>query len=54
MPALVSSFIPAAGDTPDRGERDGVIELWQVLSTLSDPRDRRGVRHDLALSLIHI
>lgn len=51
MPALVSSFIPAAGDTPDRGGRDGVIELWQVLSTLADPRDRRGVRHDLATVL---
>ena len=45
MPAFVSSFIPAAGDTPGRGERGGVIELWQVLSTLADPRDRRGLHH---------
>lgn len=54
MPAFVSSFIPAACGTPDRRERrerDGVIELWQVLSTLADPRDRRGVRHDLATVL---
>ena len=50
-PRSYHSFITAAGDTPDRGERDGVIELWQVLSTLVDPRDRRGVRHDLATVL---
>jgi len=55
VPAFVSSFIPATGDTLDGGDRDGVIELWQVLSTLAhslvDPRDRRGVRHDLATVL---
>jgi len=51
VPAFVSSFIPAAGDTLDRGDRDAVIELWQVLSTLVDPRDRRGVRDDLATVL---
>jgi hypothetical protein len=42
VPAFVSSFIPAAGGTLDRGDRDGVIGLRQVLSTLVDPRDRRG------------
>lgn len=54
MPASVSSFIAASGGTPSadvRRDRDGVIELWQVLSTLCDPRDRRGVRHDLATVL---
>ena len=54
MPASVSSFIPAPGGTPSldvRREQGDVIELWQVLSTLTDPRDRRGVRHDLATVL---
>jgi predicted transposase YbfD/YdcC len=51
MPALVSSFIAAAGGTPGRRDRQDVIELWQVLSTLADPRDRRGLRHELATVL---
>jgi len=35
------------------GDRDRVpVQVWEVLSTLGDPRDRRGRRHQFATVLV--
>jgi predicted transposase YbfD/YdcC len=55
VPAPVSSLIPTAqalrlahpGD-----DRDLPVAVWDVLSTVIDPRDRRGRRHELATVLV--
>lgn len=55
MPAPVSCLIPTAravrrarsGD-----DRDLPVAVWDVLSTLDDPRGRRGRRHELATVLV--
>ena len=55
MPAPVSSLIPTAATVRERiGEADPQVPtvLWQVLSTITDPRARRGRRHDLATVLV--
>lgn len=50
MPASTSSFI-ATLDGYERLTDTEVVELWSVLSTVPDPRDRRGVRHAFATVL---
>ena len=54
MPAFVSSLIVplmrtvealAVSQRPDR--LPVPVGLWQVLATLPEPRDRRGIRHSL-------
>ncbi|GEM_PF-4711452 len=55
MPAPVPSLIPTAATVRERiGEADPQVPmvLWQVLSTITDPRARRGRRHDLATVLV--
>lgn len=55
MPAAVSSLIPVTGSLRDRsvGALDPVpVRVWDVLSTLEDPRRRRGRRHELATVLV--
>ncbi|BAK34896.1 putative transposase [Microlunatus phosphovorus NM-1] len=55
MPALVSSLIPAADALRTYQVRsgDGVpVEVWEVLSILTDPRGRRGRRYELATVLV--
>jgi len=50
MPACTSSFISRLdGHVPLAQEE--FVELWQVLSTVPDPRDPRGVRHPFATIL---
>ena len=50
MPACTSSFITSLDGHAPLGEEE-LVELWQVLSTVPDPRDRRGVRHAFATIL---
>ncbi|CCH79216.1 transposase (fragment) [Nostocoides japonicum T1-X7] len=55
VPAPVSSLIPVAdaltaGDV--RPGQDVPVAVWQVLSTVEDPRRRRGRRHRLATVLV--
>ena len=55
MPAPVSSLIPTAqalrqGRPGD--DRDLPVAVWDVLSTVDDPRGRRGRRHELATVLV--
>lgn len=55
MPAPVSSLIPTAVALREGrvGDRDRVpVQVWEVLSTLGDPRDRRGRRHQFATVLV--
>lgn len=54
MPAPVSLLIPAVEALPPGRLRPAVglpVAAWQVLSTLPDPRGRRGRRHELATVL---
>lgn len=58
MPAPVSSLIPTAlslreaqNRPADHGDRVRVA-VWDVLSTIDDPRGRRGRRHELATVLV--
>jgi len=55
VPASVSSLIPTV-DALRRAstgqDRDLPVAAWQSLSTLMDPRDRRGRRHELATVLV--
>ena len=55
MPALVSSLIPAA-DTLRAHQVDPgqavPVEVWEVLSIITDPRGRRGRRYELATVLV--
>jgi len=55
VPASVSSLIPtvqALRQARAGEDRDLPVVAWQVLSTLVDPRDRRGRRHELATVLV--
>lgn len=55
MPAPVSSLIPTATTVRKRiAATDPQVPtaVWQVLSTISDPRGRRGRRHELATVLL--
>ncbi len=55
MPALVSSLIPTAMALREARvvDRDRVpVQVWEVLSTLSDPRQRQGRRHPFATVLV--
>jgi len=55
VPAPVSSLIPVADALIQRGVPAGAdvpVAVWEVLSTLGDPRGRRGRRHELATVLI--
>ena len=55
MPALVSSLIPAAdalrAHQVDPGQ-SVPVEVWEVLSIITDPRGRRGRRYELATVLV--
>jgi len=54
VPAWVSSLIPVAaalGSGREGQDRDLPVAVWEVLSTLVDPRGRRGRRHELATVL---
>ncbi len=54
MPALVSSLIPTVEvlrQTHPGDDLDVPVVVWDVLSTLDDPRARRGLRHELATVL---
>ena len=50
MPASTSSFIATLDGHAPIGQEE-FVELWQVLSTVPDPRDPRGVRHSFATIL---
>lgn len=55
MPASVSSLIPTAaalGECAGVADPDVPVAVWQVLSTVADPRGRRGRRHELATVLV--
>ena len=55
MPAPVSCLIPVANALAERDVRPGQqvpVAVWEVLSTLVDPRHRRGRRHELATVLV--
>jgi len=55
VPAPVSSLIPtveALRQGRPGDDRDPCVAVWDVLSTLDDPRDRRGRRHELATVLV--
>ncbi len=51
MPAPISSLIPGAqvgvGNHSPLGDED-LLLLWQVASTIADPRSRRGIRYPIA------
>ena len=55
MPAPVSSLIPTVQalrqGCPDQ-DRDVLVAVWDVLTTVDDPRGRRGRRHQLATVLV--
>ena len=55
MPAPVSSLIPVADALIERDVRAGQevpIGVWQAVSTITDPRGRRGRRHELATVVV--
>jgi predicted transposase YbfD/YdcC len=55
VPAPVSSLIPVADALLDHDVRAGQaapVQVWQVLTTLTDPRHRQGRRHELATVLV--
>lgn len=55
MPASVSSLIPTAEALREArvGARDLLpVAAWEVISTVSDPRDQRGKRHELATVVV--
>lgn len=55
MPAPVSSLIPTVATVRERmagGDPKVPTAVWHVLSTISDPRGRRGRRHELATVLL--
>lgn len=55
MPALVSSLILATDALrPHQARPDGgvPVEVWDVLSVITDPRGRRGRRYELATVLV--
>lgn len=55
MPAPESSLICATDAIPSgqvNPGRDVPVAVWEVLSTITDVRDRRGLRHDLATVLV--
>lgn len=55
MPAPVSSLIPVTQALREREVRPGhqvPVAVWDVLTTLTDPRGRRGRRHELATVLL--
>lgn len=55
MPASVSLLIPTARvlfEPQTRMSPDVPVRVWQVLSTVPDPRGRRGRRHELATVLV--
>lgn len=55
MPVSVSSLIPAAGRLSALQVMAGQqvpVAVWEVLTTLPDPRHRRGRRHELATVVV--
>ena len=55
MPAPVSSLIPAADALRAHQVEPGhgvPVEVWEVLSIITDPRGRRGRRYELATVLV--
>ncbi len=55
MPAPVSSLIPAADALRAHQVEPGQsvpVEVWEVFSIITDPRGRRGRRHELATVLV--
>lgn len=55
MPASVSSLIPVAEALTERevwSAHDVPVAVWGVLSTITDERDPRGRRHELATVLV--